>query len=50
MIHRSMIKGFKDEKTKVVFNGENPKGFPSDILKSLGESFDISTPQSKWRI
>jgi proteic killer suppression protein len=28
-----MIKGFKDDAAKAVFDGENPKGFPSDILK-----------------
>jgi len=28
-----MIKGFKDQTAKAVFDGENPKGFPSDILK-----------------
>lgn len=33
MIHIVMIKGFKDATTEAVFNGENPKGFQSDILK-----------------
>lgn len=33
VIHGSMIRGFKDETAKAVFDGENPKGFPSDILK-----------------
>jgi toxin HigB-1 len=33
MIHRSMIRDFKDDIAKAVFDGENPKGFPSDILK-----------------
>jgi proteic killer suppression protein len=28
-----MIKGFKDEGARAVFDGENPEGFPSDILK-----------------
>lgn len=28
-----MIRGFKDEGGRAVFDGENPKGFPSDILK-----------------
>jgi hypothetical protein len=28
-----MIKGFKDEATQAVFNGESLKGFPSDLLK-----------------
>jgi toxin HigB-1 len=28
-----MIRGFKDEATQAVFNGESPKGFPSDLLK-----------------
>ncbi len=27
-----MIRGFKDEATQAVFNGERPKGFPSDLL------------------
>lgn len=29
-----MIKSFKDSATQVVFNGESPKGFPSDLLKA----------------
>lgn len=33
MIHRFMIKGFQDEAARAVFNGENPRGFPPDILK-----------------
>lgn len=37
MIHSSMIKGFKDEAARAVFDGENPKGFPSDILKVAGD-------------
>ena len=28
-----MIKSFKDAATQAVFNGESPKGFPSDLLK-----------------
>lgn len=28
-----MIRGFKDEATQAVFNGESRKGFPSDLLK-----------------
>ncbi|MBY0532819.1 MAG: type II toxin-antitoxin system RelE/ParE family toxin [Xanthobacteraceae bacterium] len=28
-----MIRSFKDPRTKAVFEGENPKGFPSAILK-----------------
>ncbi len=28
-----MIRTFRNQVTKAVFNGENPKGFPSDILK-----------------
>jgi toxin HigB-1 len=28
-----MIKGFKDRATEAVFNGESPKGFPSDLVK-----------------
>lgn len=28
-----MIKGFKDRTTEAVFNGESPKGFPSDLVK-----------------
>jgi proteic killer suppression protein len=32
-----MIKGFKDEAARAVFDGENPKGFPSDILKVAGD-------------
>ena len=46
-----MIRGFKDETAKAVFDGENPKGFPSDILsRSLVESFAISTLRRNWRI
>ena len=29
-----MIRNFKDSATRAVFNGENPKGFPSDLLKT----------------
>lgn len=29
-----MIRGFKDPKTKAVFEGECPKGFPSDLVKT----------------
>ena len=28
-----MIRGFKDEATQAVFNGESSKGFPFDLLK-----------------
>ena len=28
-----MIKGFNDRTTEAVFNGESPKGFPSDLVK-----------------
>jgi proteic killer suppression protein len=28
-----MIRGFKNEATQAVFNGESPKGFPSNLLK-----------------
>jgi proteic killer suppression protein len=28
-----MIRGFRHEAAKAVFDGENPKGFPSGILK-----------------
>jgi proteic killer suppression protein len=28
-----MIKGFRDRATEAVFNGESPKGFPSDLVK-----------------
>lgn len=28
-----MIRSFKDQTAKMVFDGENPQGFPSDILK-----------------
>ena len=28
-----MIKSFADKRTQMVFAGESPKGFPSDILK-----------------
>ena len=29
-----MIRNFKDSATRAVFNGESPKGFPSDLLKT----------------
>ena len=29
-----MSKSFKDAATQAVFNGESPKGFPSDLLKA----------------
>lgn len=28
-----MIRGFKDRVTEAVFEGESPKGFPSDLVK-----------------
>jgi proteic killer suppression protein len=28
-----MIRGFKDRMVEAVFNGESPKGFPSDLVK-----------------
>ena len=28
-----MVKSFKNAATQAVFNGESPKGFPSDLLK-----------------
>lgn len=28
-----MIKGFRDRITEAVFQGESPKGFPSDLVK-----------------
>ena len=28
-----MIKGFRDRVTEALFNGESPKGFPSDLVK-----------------
>lgn len=28
-----MIKNFRDKSTEAVFNGESPKGFPSDLVK-----------------
>src|SRR5262245_41299590 len=33
MIHRLMIKSFRDATTEAVFNGERPKGFPADIVR-----------------
>ncbi len=29
-----MIKNFKGAATQAVFNGESPRGFPSDLLKT----------------
>ena len=28
-----MIRSFKDQATEAVFNGESPKGFPSDLVR-----------------
>ena len=28
-----MIRSFKDRRTEAVFQGESPKGFPSDLVK-----------------
>jgi toxin HigB-1 len=28
-----VIRTFRDKTTEAVFNGENPKGFPSDLVK-----------------
>ena len=28
-----MIRCFRDKTTEAVFNGENPKGFPADLVK-----------------
>ncbi|WP_315701970.1 MULTISPECIES: type II toxin-antitoxin system RelE/ParE family toxin [unclassified Bradyrhizobium] len=28
-----MIRSFRDKVTEAVFNGESPKGFPSDLVK-----------------
>ncbi|MGV7214570.1 type II toxin-antitoxin system RelE/ParE family toxin [Bradyrhizobium sp. UFLA05-112] len=28
-----MIRNFRDRTTEAVFNGENPKGFPADLIK-----------------
>ena len=28
-----MIRSFKDKKTEAVFNGESPRGFPSNLVK-----------------
>ena len=29
-----MIRSFRDKTTESVFNGESPKGFPADLVKS----------------
>jgi toxin HigB-1 len=34
LIHKAVIKSFKNAATQAVFNGESPKGFPSDLLKA----------------
>ena len=28
-----MIRSFRDKTTEAVFNGQNPKGFPADLVK-----------------
>jgi toxin HigB-1 len=33
MIHKPMIRGFRDPTTEAVFKGECPKGFPADIVR-----------------
>jgi toxin HigB-1 len=34
LIHKAVIKSFKNAATQTVFNGEGPKGLPSDLLKA----------------
>ncbi|MGA2566868.1 MAG: type II toxin-antitoxin system RelE/ParE family toxin [Pseudolabrys sp.] len=34
-----MIKGFQDQATEAVFNGESPRGFPSDLVKAARRKF-----------
>ena len=36
-----MIRSFRDERTREVFNGRNPKGFPSSILKTARRKLAI---------
>jgi proteic killer suppression protein len=31
--HLLVIRSFRDKTTEAVFNGENPKGFPADLVK-----------------
>jgi proteic killer suppression protein len=33
MIQLLVIRSFRDQITEAVFNGENPKGFPTDLVK-----------------
>jgi toxin HigB-1 len=33
MIHRCVIRSFRDNAAEAVFNGENPKGFPAGLVK-----------------
>ena len=49
-----MIRSFRDKKTKAVFNGESPKGFPGNLVKvarrklrylnAAGDLGDLSAP------
>jgi proteic killer suppression protein len=49
-----VIKSFRDKTTEAVFNGENPKGFPADLVKvarrklrylnAAGELGDLRSP------
>jgi proteic killer suppression protein len=34
MIHSSVIKTFKNRMTEAVYEGESPKGFPADLVKT----------------
>jgi proteic killer suppression protein len=33
MIHRCVIRSFRDKTAEAVFNGENPKGLPAGLVK-----------------
>ena len=33
VIHRPVIRSFRDKTTEAVFDGESPKGFPADLVR-----------------
>lgn len=36
-----MIRSFADERTRAVFEGRHPKGFPANILRAARRKFEV---------